>query len=649
MAERVKNRQNIGSIFFGTLITSNVDSARISRIKLPELDNRFTTISAGDLFGDNIFTLFSGTMPIFAKGEVLFKGQPILAIFGPDYEAVSLAERETEIEYEEKGSESTLFDNLKDDEETLIWGDKDELDLNSLTKVESTYKSNYSLTHNDTLVKVSAWFENDTLHISVPTQWTKSLKDNVLSSISGQVDNVIIHPIIYSAEEDEFLIMPTLLACIVANAALKLKANVEIRANICSATPSVTINHTTYLNSEGKPVGEEVSYVADEGAFLFETGEFKRQALTGLIPSYPVGYFRASVRTIHSNNPPSIFFGNMGFCDALASTELQMTKICSTIGNTPVNWKKEFIGTKRKFTDYLPSLDLTPQIKLIEKIVNDSNFSRKWSSYEAQRGAMSIIPFTRGIGIATGFGISGFSTTFAKKTDFKAQLVYCPNDRVELYTSLPIRGNVGEIIKKLINDETMFQDSDVRIFDYTTSATDSGPDVLSRSLGQLTKQLIPALRKLSMKAKRGQLPVSVSVDIDDKLNPCEFESCGTVGVIIETRVDNISFLPIVQEVWISCRLGTIYDSKEVKSRIANVALEALKSSGAILSIDPKKPFKFNINLESDNTYNIASISAAVSGCVKAAFGSSVLQCVPRLKNSTLPISASMIQNAITRK
>ena len=649
MAERVKNRQNISSIFFGTLITSNVDRARISRIELPELDNRFTTISAGDLFGDNVFTLFSDTMPILAKGEVLYKGQPILAIFGPDYESVNLAARETVIEYEELKSESTLFDNIKDEEETLLWGDKEELDLSSLTQVESTYQSNYTLTNNDTLVKVSAWFENETLHISVPTQWTKVLKDNVISSISNQADNVIIHPIPYAADEDEFLIIPILLSCIVANAAVKLKANVEIRANIWAATPSVTIKHTTFLTEEGKPVGEEVSYIADEGAFLFEAGEFKRQALTGLIPSYPVGYFRASVKIVHSNNPPAIFFGNMGFCDALASTELQMTKICSTIGITPTAWKKGFEGSKRKFTDYLPSLDLTPQIRLAEKIINDSNFSRKWSSYESQRGSMSLIPFTRGIGIATGFGISGFSTTFAKKTDYKAQLVCNLNNRVELYTSLPIKGNVNEIIKKLINDEPYFQESDVRIFDYSTSAIDSGPDVLSRSLGQLTKQLIPALRKLSMKAKRGQLPVSVNVDIDDKLNPCEFESCGTVGVIIETKVDNITFCPIVQEVWINARLGTIYDPKEVKSRIANSAIEALKSSGAILSIDPVKPFKFNISLESDNTYNIASIPAAVAGCVKAAFGSSVIQCVPRLKNVTLPISASMIQNAIIRK
>ena len=65
-------------------------------------------------------------------------------------------------------------------------------------------------------------------------------------------------------------------------------------------------------------------------------------------------------------------------------------------------------------------------------------------------------------------GISVFSTTFAKKTDYKAQLVYCPGDRVELYTSLPIKGNISDIIKQLINDETMFRDSDVRIYDYNT-------------------------------------------------------------------------------------------------------------------------------------------------------------------------------------
>ena len=649
MAERVKNSQNIVSIFFGTLIVSSVDRARISKIELPSLDKRFTTISAGDLFGENLFSLFSGTMPIFAKGEVAFKGQPILAIFGPDYEAVSLAARETTIEYEELGNEATLFDSAKEDDETLLWGDKYETDISSLKKVESTYRNDYCLTQNDTLVKVSAWFENDNLHISVPTQWPQSVKDNVISSINCDSRNVIIHPLPYAADQDEFLIMPTLLACIVANAALKLKANVEIRTNIYSASPTVSITHTTYLTEEGKPVGEEVVYLADEGAFLFTSSEFRRQALTGLIPSYPLSYFRATVRTISSNNPPALFYGNMGFSDALASSELQMYHITSSLGISPIIWKRQFATNKRKFTDYLPSLDLAPQIKLSEKIALDSNFSRKWSSYESQRGSMALIPFSRGIGIAGGFGISGFSTTFAKKTDYKAQLVYCPGDRVELYTSLPIKGNISDIIKQLINDETMFRDSDVRIYDYNTAATDSGPDVLSRSLGQLTKQIIPALRKLSMKAKKGQLPTSVNVDIDDKLNPCEFETSGTVSVIVETKVDNISFLPVVQEVWINARLATIYDQKEVRSRINNAALEALRTSGAVLSIDPNKPFKINISFESDNTYNIASISAAIVGCVKAAFSSSVLQCVPRLKNVTLPISAVMIQNAITRK
>ena len=648
MAERSKSSQNVMNIF-GTLLVSTVDSARIRSVKLPDLDKRFTVLRAADLMGDNVFTMLDGTMPILADDTVTYRGQPILAIFGPDYEAVSLAARETEIEYDELAKSQMRYDNsAPSDTDTLLWGDVEDIHTGGLRKVESEYRTGCTLTRNDSLMTIPVWIEKDAVHVNVPTQWPEVVRANVLSSVSRTDVPVTIHPMPYSADEDEYLIMPALLACIAVNAAIIIQSNVELRSPVWAASPSITVKHSTYINEEGKPVGEEAVLTADLGAYMFIPSEFRRQALTGLIPSYPVSYFKAAVKTIQSCNPPSVFYRNMGYSDALTSSELQMSKIASAAGMTPVAWKRQFGAGKRKFTDYLPSLDTAPQLKLCDKASEDSNFARKWSSYENQRGSMSLIPFSRGIGMASGFGISGFSTTFARTEDFNAELTFTASQNVELSTSLNVRGNVSDILKKLITSEAQFAGSDVVIKGYGRSNADSGPDVLARSLGQLTRQVIPACRRLSSKIKKGSLPVTVTVDIDDMLNPCEFDTSGTVAAVVEVRVDNISFMPVVQEAWVNVRLGTIYDLKEVRARIRNASLMALQESGAVLSTEAVRPFRLNISVESDNTYNIASVSSAVSGCVRAAFGAAVLQSVPRLKNVSFPITSELIQNSLKK-
>ena len=648
MAERSKSSQNVMNIF-GTVLCSTVDNARIRAVKLPDLDKRFTVLRASDLLGENVFSMLDGTMPILADDNVLFRGQPILAIFGPDYEAVSLAARETVIEYDESVRGTKIYDNsAPSDTDTLIWGESDDIRATGLRKVESEYRTQCTLTCNDSLMTIPVWIEKDAVHVNVPTQWPEAVRKNVVSSLGRSDIPVMIHPTAYSADEDEYLIVPALFSCIAANAAMIIQSNVELRSPVWAASPTVTVKHSTYITEDGKPVGEEAYLTADLGACMFCPTEFRRQALTGLIPSYPVGYFRATVRTVQSSNPPSVFCRNMGYSDAMTSSELQMSRIASAAGLTPIAWKKQFAVGKRKFTDYLPSLDTSVQLRLCEKAATDSNFARKWSSYENQRGSMSLIPFSRGIGMASGFGISGFSTTFARTEDFNAALTFTVSQNVELSTSLNIKGNVSDILKKLINSEAQFAGSDVIIKGYGRSNADSGPDVLARSLGQLTRQVIPACRRLSSKIKKTPPPVTVTVDIDDMLNPCEFDTGGTVAAVVEVRVDKISFMPVVQEAWVNVRLGTIYDMKEVRSRIRQAALMALQESGAVLSTDPVRPFCLNISVESDNTYNIASVSSAVSGCVRSAFGAAVLQSVPRLKNVSFPITCEVIQNSLKK-
>jgi len=150
-----------------------------------------------------------------------------------------------------------------------------------------------------------------------------------------------------------------------------------------------------------------------------------------------------------------------------------------------------------------------------------------------------------------------------------------------------------------------------------------------------------------MQAKsKEKLPLSILVDTDDKLNPCEFEPNGNIAIAVEIRTDNITFLPIVQEVWCSATVGIIYNKNELMAKIRHDILSALKDAGAVLaSSESRKPMGVNIILHSDNTDNTVSSSEAVKGLTKTAFTSALKQCAGAL-NTAYPITAEGLEKAI---
>ncbi|MCR5731699.1 MAG: molybdopterin-dependent oxidoreductase [Sphaerochaetaceae bacterium] len=617
---------------YGTLLLAKAAAEDITSLTLPE-NSHCTPITWEDIPGVNSIQIFSGSMPILANNTISYKGQPILAMIGPDYESSILAIKATKLETKKRetaGEEKGSTDCPEPEELVLSWSSQknnEEENLEELKKIESTFFSKSTLIDTDTNITCIAWEKDGRLHVDIPCKWPDLVKETVAKVSGYQKKNVFVHTIECHSHYDEYAVFPAQLAAITAVAAIKMSTTVELRSPLVNRSPEVTIKRTTWCDSNALPIREEVQMTAELGAFLFAPEEYQRQAITGLIPNYQLNSFVAKVNVKKSQLMPSLVCGSMGYSVAIASSETQVDLIAEKFELSPLAWRNRNLSGKRRFTDYLPAIELSPLKEIYKEIVEKCNYRRKWPSYHIQDGNMSFLDFSRGIGMAVGVGISGISTTLAKATNYQARLNYTTKNNITLSFSLPAKSHSGKLLKELISNEMRLnEDSDVILFESDTSSLTSGPAILGRVTGMLPKQTLNSCRKLLRQAKTQEPPLTLTFDVDDKVNPCEFENKGSMAVIVEVYTDDITFEPVVRSVWANIVLGQIIDENNLKSRLKFVIIDALYNSGAVLSKDKEHPFTVNLNLESKNIDGICNMNQTIQGLVQAAFLNAMRQC-----------------------
>lgn len=653
MAERFRSGQSRLNMYFGTLICSTVPKARITDISFPELDGRFIIIRAEDIPGVNEVAAFDGAKPILTGAEISCKGQPVLAIFGPDYESVTIAARETVIRYDETLVQEGPEEGSRPLPEPLelFFGEGDagapagEEERLIQTTVSSQHRTPQSFMN----VSCSAWQEGGKMHIETKTQWPEMVKRNVARAANLPEESVIVHTIPTNCRHDEYLFMPTIMAAIASIAVLKTGIGAEIKTQTFSSAPAITFQRSTVCTKEGKPVRETVIADVDQGAYLFASAEMQRQIMVGLIPNYPLEAFYARINIHTSPAPSAAFFGTLGYSEALADTEYHAGTIATESGIDPLQWKSQYLTGKRRFTDYLPAFDLSVLDTLANEIATQSDYGRKWNSFELQRGDMSLIPFCRGIGIASGVSIAGFSSTRSRQVDYQARLTWTEKNNLTINTSLPTEGNTNTILKQMVKSELNLSDEhDVIILDRDNSSLDSGPDVLHRTIGKLPKQLISGCRRLIAEKLDHEPPISITFSTDDKLSPCEFENSGYMAVITEVRIDNVTFSPFVEEVWAAVTVGHTYNADELRSKLILEIIQGLKDAGAVFHNDSKRPFTVHLSIHEDNSDNLSSLEEAARGLARASFALAVKQCASELKLG-YPITAEGVEFALHGK
>ena len=629
----------------GILVRASEGGLDLKEIRKPETDSRYLFLTAEDLLGANSIRIGESRIPLMASGKTAFPGDIIMAIFAPDYESAEIMKREISIETEKTDKR----DGEIEVPSPLEYGWGEFATPEDGERKYRTTESEFVLSHvaqpSLRSFAVTAWTDNANLHIEAPCEWMELVRTAVSDSTGYPRKNILVHPAKYTSKHDEYFISPAVLAVLAASAAIKTGLPSEIKDRAIYSRPEITVKRSTLTDEEGKPLSETVAMTVDMGAYPVMPDEYQRQAMAGLIPPYPLKQFNATVSIKTSERYPASFAGSLGYSEALASTEFHISRLAEDASMTPYSYRASVEKEKRKFTDYLPGFELEEQKKTAEKAIRESTYERKWSANTFQKGDFSLLGYIRGIGMATGSGISGFSTEFSKKSGFSAVMTFTQKGNVTVNTSALCHPGIIKRWKKIISDRIIpGHPEHVMFLDYSSDTADTGPDVLSRITASFTPQIESAAKNLAVLKESEALPVSLRFDAENTYYPCEFENTGSGTAVCEVTISESDYIPVVTELWACLAFPEILDESTLLGSVKRAFLVSLSESGVSIPLD----FRMHITIAATGVEGpVAAVSGLVRALTEGALANALYQAGGK-DAAVLPVSASRLEKVFRK-
>jgi CO/xanthine dehydrogenase Mo-binding subunit len=723
MAEKKSTAINKLNILHGIILRSTVDEGQIVDIQLPELDNHFLIIAARDIPGNNRVQILDTQMPLLTSSQISYKGQPILALFGHDFESVELKAREIQISYklppsvepttipsvvqrpeetageEPKKNDGKVATEPRPEEppvpkqeqsqtqppanqavsggqphqmdmkertrpavdkrkvalsvppKTYGWGDVDAIFLQEGVKtVQCSYTFRSTSSNATSITRAFAAKVDDLLHIDVPTQWPFHVRDTISEATSIPKKKIVIHQQQYYAPYDEKLLEPSILAALAAIAANNTGYSVEIQSQQSTFSPEMQIQRKSAMDKNGKPLAEQIDVTVDQGAYPLFSSELMNQLIAGLVPLYPLQAMQIHITVMSSPTVPAHFFGDLGYSKATASTEAHYSTLAREAGMNPADWRFKYLGEYPQRTAQIASVRFPRLKEMLTALCEQSDYQRKHATYEIQRSQKlrisTFLNYSRGIGIACGAGISGFSGSFRQENQFSVQVTLNANDKTTLNTSFPTKSSSASIWKAIVARELDVDDDDIEFIEEPAELVDSGPVVLSRNIGRLPLLFEKACD--TIKAQRFIEPLPIVATISSKgpgASGSQFYSDSWAAMILELEIDTISLQPIIRHVWASFDFGYVHDEHALRSKVHNIIVRTLVENGAQLSKKKNNEFAMDIEISTQSKGEPISISSVLHGLVIAALGDAMTQALDT-EIPYMPVLAEDVLNGI---
>ena len=100
--------------YYGKVVRSTIAHGKVIEIKLPNIPEGYTTVTADDIPGMVGLKVIDSIQPIFASEEVRYLGESVLMICGPDKAEVERFSKEVEVVYEELPAILSLDESVED-------------------------------------------------------------------------------------------------------------------------------------------------------------------------------------------------------------------------------------------------------------------------------------------------------------------------------------------------------------------------------------------------------------------------------------------------------------------------------------------------------------------------------------------------------
>jgi CO/xanthine dehydrogenase Mo-binding subunit len=626
-------------MLYGYILRSTIAHGTITDIVLPDLSKDFLIITAGDIPGSNALRVFDEIVPLLSGEQISYRDQPILAVFGPDKESVTLAVSRIAVSYE--ASES--FD--PDPEETstgrqrhISWGGPQEILQQAEDVVEYTYMTGSQRSPVGPPVGAFAEPTDAGMEITTSSMWPFHVRSTVSEVCGLPKRKVIIHQLPYTPTVGEHLIYPSIHAALAAAAASATGRPSRIIDPYPAFRPELIITRRTALNAEHLPSAESVDVQINQGAFPLFADEIIEHVIAGLTPSYGLDAFEATIHTVKTPAAPRSYYQGLCFPLALFSSEAHATNLALYSNMNPVNWRLRTLEDAVKRPAHVLRLRSVIMKDLLEQTVKRSDFSRKYAVYEMQKRRNRLIStftgYSRGIGIASGRGINGFSTHFACERNYAVSVRLDVNDQVTITTS--IMYSPAEVLWRTAAGTLLGIDpAQIQIRTSQNESANSGPDVLHRDSTIISVLITRCCESIKSQRFKEPLPITVKrslkragVSAQEPVKRPLFHYVSWGALALELEIDPVLLRPVIYGVWCTLSCGSLFDEQAMTNTICSVIQDELtiltRSETGSITIDAID-IAFTVHEETLSVNPIPN----VLGLLQAAYTSALTQAMNR--------------------
>ncbi|WP_035275783.1 xanthine dehydrogenase family protein molybdopterin-binding subunit [Desulfogranum japonicum] len=502
--------------------TSTAQHARICSISIPRLPEGYVTVDGRDFKGQNRATIVAEDWPFFAEKEVLYFGQPLLAIVGPDQITCERLCAGIEVKYEMLESVSSIEDARECfNDFTVIKGDPAKAFLEATDVFERFYQTGLQEHAYLEPQGMLAIVENGIVTVRGAMQCPFNIHTNLTKALALNPDQVrVIQSTTgggFGGKED----FPSILAGQVAVAAVKTKTGRPVKVVLdrrldMLLTPKrhpsrITIR--TAIGKSGRITAMDIDCQLDAGAYETLSRVVLERAMFICTGAYTIANVKVRGRTMKTNHVPSGAFRGFGGPQAHFAAEMNMSFLADKLGLPPLALKQQYL-TRQGDLSITSGTYRYPTLfeAMLARVEEASGYSEKWQKYA--RGVVSSCK--RGIGIS--FAAHGGAFTGNGEQELIKSLVRLSAEYADLTSTIPYMvrimassvdmGQGTTMALKKIVAQTMELPVEHVLFTPpdTARVPDSGPTVASRTVMIVGNLLQKAAVELRTILDSGQLP-----------------------------------------------------------------------------------------------------------------------------------------------
>ena len=588
---------------YAILIRSPISKGTIRDITCPNLPEGYHLITAKDIPGSNEFTANDVTVQALGFEKISYKGEPIAILTGPDETLLNDLINEVEIKYttsieteENQIEKHKIFASRQ-----IFYGESEMLYLQSALQLRKSYVSELQIAKSSENIGAFCDYSKRSLKVYAPTCWPTQLIDSICNVLAIEKKSVTVIKTNYDDATTNTVFFTNQIATLVAFASKFIEKSLRLVLTHDEMKEYVEnpINvHSEYqiaLEGEGSIRAMNADIRIECGAFCPFAQEIVDHIIIALSGMYRFKTYCITCYAQSSERPP--LSADLQLTDFLAffSIENLMQDIAQQLHLEPnvvrlanlgqiVGKKTGSAKTKTKST--LPIIiDNSPCKTVIDKVVESSDFRRKYISYSLSSKVQNSKFPLKGIGMSCAFEGNGFYGESVNDVNISMQVTLDTDGTFKIISPKPSE-TIVDIWKNIVAEELNIEKNKIFIVEpIETGITNMLPETVPENISILTILLKKCCEQVKKQEFRMPLPITVKKDLansktrkwDQKNFKGEpFFNTSWISTVVEVEIDRNTFSHTILAIWICINAGEIYNKKTAISSVKKAVAITLK-------------------------------------------------------------------------